>query len=79
MVNMFFYTFSKTASNKAFENACTAIETKAKGIKNTKMLVDVDGSQMKIYNTTDGKIKVCNDYEVDAVYAESEMNLTDIL
>ena len=46
--------------------------------KNEKLLEDVDGTQIQIYNTPDGKIKVFNDYEVGAVYVDSEIELKEI-
>lgn len=79
MVKMFTYNISKVANDKAFKSACSAIEAKLKGIEKEDLLTDVDGTQIQIYNTQDGKIKVFNDYDVDAVYADSEVNLTDIL
>ena len=38
-------------------------------------MIDVDGSIIRTYNSDNGKIKVYNDYEVDAVYIDSEINL----
>ena len=79
MNKMFTYNISKTASNKAFKSTCSAIESKLTSIEKADLITDVDGSQVQIYNTKDGKIKVCNDYEVFAVYVDSEVNVTDIL
>jgi hypothetical protein len=76
---MFTYNISKTANSKDFKRACSAIESKLKGIEKDDLITDVDGTQIQIYNTKDGKIKVFNDYEVDAVYADSEVDLTEIL
>ncbi len=76
---MFTYNISKTANSKDFKRACSAIESKLKGVEKEELLTDIDGTQIQIYNTKDGKIKVYNDYEVDAVYADSEVNLTGIL
>lgn len=76
---MFTYNISKTASNKVFKSACSAIETGLKGIKKESLLTDADGTQIQIYNTENGKIKVFNDFEVDAVYADSDVNLAGIL
>lgn len=76
---MFTYNISKTASVKAFKSALSAIEAKLRSIEKEEMITDVDGTQIQIYNTNGGKIKVYNDYEVDAVYADSDVNLEDIL
>ena len=76
---MFTYNISKNAEQKAFSNACALIEAEFKDIKKENLLEDVDGTQIQIYNTPEGKIKVFNDYEVDAVYVDSEINLNKII
>ena len=79
MTDMYSYTVSKSADNKAFKKACNAIEGGLSGIKKDNLLVDVDGSAIQIYYANGKKIKVVNDYEVDAVYADSEIDLKDII
>lgn len=76
---MFSYNIAKNADNKAFEDICTLIESKVTNIKKEKVLEDVEGTQIQIYNASGGKIKVYNDYEVDAVYIDSEIDLKDII
>lgn len=76
---MFTYNISKNAEQKAFSNTCALIEAEFKDIKKENLLKDVDGTQIQIYNTPEGKIKVFNDYEVDAVYVDSEINLNKII
>ena len=76
---MFSYTVSKTASEKAFAKACGSIESHFKGISKEKPLVDVDGSTIQIYHKDKASIKVHNDYEVDAVYVDSEVELKNII
>lgn len=79
MVNdVYSYTVSKNASENAFERSCKVIESSIKGISKGKTVVDVDGSSIKVYQNNGAKIKVCNDYEVDAVYVDSEIELNDI-
>ncbi len=79
MVNkMFSYTVSKNADKKMFDKACALIEEKLKFFEKKDILEDVDGSQIQIYNTSNGNIKVLNDYEVDAVYVDSEVNLNHV-
>lgn len=75
---MFSYNISKNADKKAFVNTCALIESKVKDFAKEKLLEDVDGTQIQIYNTPDGKIKVFNDYEVGAVYVDSEIELKEI-
>ena len=72
---MFSYNIAKTADPKAFENACALIEAGIKKLSKEELLEDVDGTQIQIYTTPEGKIKVFNDYEVDAVYADSDFDL----
>lgn len=76
---MYSYNIAKNADKKAFDHACALIETGIKDIGKEKVLVDVDGTQIQIYNAPNGKIKVYNDYEVDAVYIDSEVDLTNII
>lgn len=72
---MFKYNIYNMADNNKFKMACNKIERSIKNLNIEKQLVDVDGSMIQIYNSDDGKIKVYNDYEVDAVYIDSEVNL----
>jgi len=76
---VFSYNIAKTANLESFEKACATIEAKLKGIKKEKQLVDVDGSQIQIYTSSEGKIKIYNDYEVDAVYIDSDVDLKNII
>ena len=69
----------KNADKKAFDNICALIEAKHKDIQKEPLLVDVDNTQIQIYNAPGGKIKVYNDYEVDAVYVDSDVDLKNIL
>ena len=71
-------TISKSADNEQFKTACKKIEDRMHGLKKEKRLVDVDGSLIQIYYSGSKKIKVYNDYEVDAVYVESDMDLSRI-
>lgn len=75
---MFSYNVSKTANNKAFNSICSSIESNINIKEKANCLYDVDGSQIQIYETDEGLIKVYNDYEVDAVYIDSEVNLEKI-
>lgn len=72
---MFSYNVNAEASEKAFKEACERIEKEIKSIEKEDVLLDVDGSKIQIYAATNGKIKVYNDYEVDAVYIDSEIEL----
>lgn len=76
---MFSYNIEKKANKPAFEKICAKIKAIVKGITNDELLTDVDGTQIQIYYTTNGTIKVYNDYEVDAVYIDSEVELKNIV
>ena len=63
-----------------FMKTCKAIETGVKGIKKEKLLyTDIDGSAIQIYYVNGKTIKVFDDYEVDAVYVDSEIDLTGVI
>ena len=75
MNDVFSYNIAQNADQKAFHHACSLIEAKVKNIEKQPLLQDVDGSQIQIYNTRGGRIKVVNDYEVDVVYIDSDVEL----
>lgn len=76
---MYSYNISKFADNNAFQKACRLIESRLSAVEKEKLLEDVDGTQIQIYDTANGEIKVVNDYEVDAVYVDSDINLDKIV
>ena len=75
---MFSYTVAKNADKAVFLSTCSLIQMFLKKYKKEKLLQDVDGTTIQIYRTKNGKVKVVNDYEVDAVYVDSEINLKEI-
>ena len=77
--NMFSYTVAKNADKAVFLSTCSLIQMFLKKYKKEKLLQDVDGTTIQIYRTKNGKVKVVNDYEVDAVYVDSEIDLKSIL
>ena len=76
---MYSYNIAKNADKNAFKHACNLIENQIEKLKKEKLLTDVDGTAIQIYNAPEGKIKVYNDYEVDAVYIDSEVDLSNII
>ncbi|MDO4479059.1 MAG: hypothetical protein Q4B73_08510 [Lachnospiraceae bacterium] len=76
---MFSYNISKNANNQAFKMVCSRIESGINEIKKEDLLVDVDGSLIQTYHTKNGEITVFNDYLVDAVYVDSELNLENVI
>lgn len=65
-------------SPKEFKAACLEIEEKHPEAEKQKLLVDVDGSTIQIYCISGKEILVFDDYEVGAVYVDSDYNLDDI-
>ena len=78
---MFGYTIALTTDAEKFYEVCDHIETNLGliGIKKEALLEDVDGTLIQGYDFLNQKIKVLNDYEVDAVYVDSEVDLSTIL
>ena len=72
---MFSYNIEKVADETKFNEACRKIEENVTEIQKNKLLEDVDGTQIQIYYKDNKKIKLVNDYEVDAVYIDSEISL----
>ena len=79
MIEMFEYNICKETSNKEFKKACNKIEQNISNLNICDPLVDVDGSVVKIYIYGNETIKIFNDYEIDAVWIESTMNLDRVL
>lgn len=75
---MFEYTVFKEADNIKFKEACNKIENSIHDLIADKLLIDVDGSLIQRYSSPGGDIKVYNDYEIDAVYIDSEIDLKHI-
>ena len=76
---MFEYNVSKVADNNIFLEVCHKIEKEINDLNKKNKLIDVDGTIIQIYESPKGKIKVYNDYEVDAVYVESDLSLSGIV
>lgn len=72
---MFSYNIAKNASRASFEEVCTRIEAQYPNIEKEPIIEDVDGTQIQIYYLQRQKVKVINDYEVDAVYIDSDIEL----
>lgn len=75
---MFSYTVSMEPNEKIFMNTCTLIDSRVAEKKKEQLLTDVDGTLIQVYNTPNGKIKVLSDYDVYAVYVDSDVNLDQI-
>ena len=71
------YNIEPEADVEAFLRACSMIENaNINGIQKTDFAIDVDGSLLQFYQAPEGEIKVLNDCEVGAVYADSDVDLS---
>lgn len=76
---MYTYNIYKYADTLHFKLTCEKIEEGLHGLKKEELRIDVDGTLIQIYRKNGMKIKVMSDYDVDAVYVDSEVDLTGIL
>lgn len=76
---MFDYNICSQADYIIFEKQCFALEKNIPNIEKSNLLTDVDGSKIQFYKINGSTIKVYIDYDIDAVYVESEIELTQYL
>ena len=72
---MFSYNICNIFNEEIFFKQCTALEKNIKGLKKGKLHIDVDDSKIQVYYYGDKEIRVLNDYYVNALYIESEIEL----
>lgn len=72
---MFEYNICDMADDEIFRKQCVAIEKNIIPLKKEKLLEDVDGTLIQIYDYDGNKIKVCSDHFTNEVYVESEIEL----
>ena len=72
---LFEYNICNQADAELFERQCNALEASIPGLRESDFLEDVDGTLTKTYCHQNGKIKVKNDTQVDALYVTSEFDL----
>ena len=76
---MYKYTFYNEADNEIFKEACKKLLHGMDNLIANEPIIDVDGTIIQKYTSPNGNIMVSNDYEIDAVYIDSEVNLDDII
>lgn len=76
---MYKYTFYKEADKEKFKEACKKLLHGMDNLIANEPIIDVDGTIIQKYTSPNGNIMVSNDYEIDAVYIDSEVNLDDII
>lgn len=72
---MFEYDICNQADREIFEEQCAALEKHIPRLIKGKLLIDVDGSEIQLYDLDGSPIKVYNDHYVDAVHIKSEVDL----
>ena len=69
------YTIYTVPDDTIYQKQCDALESHVPGIKKGIELHDVDGSRIQFYECQGKELRVWNDYDVGAVYVESEIVL----
>lgn len=72
----FDYTIWKDNSPEQFKKACASIERAFPDVDKEKLLVDVDGSTVQVYALDGKEAVVFDDYDVGAVFAKSDFDLS---
>lgn len=75
---MFEYNIYAENSVEKFKEACVRIETAFPQAIKKKLLVDVDGSLIQIFILEEKEIIVYDDYDIGAVFVESEVDLSNL-
>lgn len=75
MREVYDYTIYPEANNVKFQQICQDVEKIFNTFNKEKLLIDVDGSLIQTYWVKGKKVNVFNDYEVDAVYIKSDIEL----
>lgn len=73
---MFDYTICNCADRALFEKQCRAIERNIISLQKDNLLEDVDGTLVQKYQHQKGSIMVKNDQQVDALYVQSDFDLS---
>ena len=69
------YTVYPDNNPKKFKEICGIIEKAYPKAEKKKLLIDVDGSTIQTYTVQGKDIDIYDDYDVGAVYVQSEIDL----
>lgn len=69
------YTICTEFDEDIFNQQCKALEKNIPDIIKGQFLHDVDETKIQFYNIKGKEVKVVNDFEVDAVYIDSDIEL----
>ena len=75
---MFDYNIYANNSVEKFKEACKKIEEFFPDARKDQLLIDVDGTMIQNYTENSNNITVYNDYEIGAVFIESEVDLNKL-
>ncbi|MCD8090346.1 MAG: hypothetical protein LUD81_06960 [Clostridiales bacterium] len=75
---MYEYRVHTENSPKKFKEACKKIEENFPNTIKRKLLIDVDGSTIQTFTEGNKDIDVFDDYDVGAVYINSEIDLGEL-
>lgn len=69
------YNICNQADEDIFEKQCKALERNIPNIVKSELLIDVDETQIQKYKINNSEIIVYNDYNIDAIYIKSDVEL----
>lgn len=73
------YTINPVADEEIYNATCQSIKASTFNIEKEMEVMDVDGSQVTIFTLNNGnEIDIYNDYDTDAVYVLSTVNLDEL-
>lgn len=75
----FHYSIYPENSPKHFKAVCTLIEGAYPDATKRKLAVDVDGSTIQLYTVSGKDIVVFDDYDVGAVFVESDIDISALI
>lgn len=75
----FDYNIFPNNSPEMFKDMCRKIEEHFPDAEKKKLLVDVDGTTVQSYMETGREIAVFDDYDIGAVFVQSEIDLKEIM
>lgn len=75
---MHIYYVSNDADEVLFQELCRFVEDSRPDIIKKAYIEDVDGSVLRVFTTPDGDIVVINDFEEEAVYVNSDIELSEL-
>ena len=70
------YVISKNNSPQKFKETCALIDKSIIYVEKKKVVIDVDGSAIQMYVTSNGKVVIIDDYDVGTVYVNSDIKLS---